>query len=94
MDAHRIGGCAEVTTEQLDRFLADVITTEATTMMKASLLIEVRRLWAYRDQLPEPVRLPAPEPWQGEDPKTCSADTSVHETTARPAWPPTPSSRC
>ena len=69
LDAHRIGGCAEVTTEQLDRYLADVITTEATTMMKASLLIEVRRLWAYRDRLPEPVRLPAAEPWQGEDPK-------------------------
>ncbi|WP_211337494.1 hypothetical protein [Lentzea atacamensis] len=45
-----------------------MITTETTTGMKSSLLIEVRRLWTYRDRLPEPMRLPAPEPWQGHDP--------------------------
>lgn len=69
LDTHQITGCDQVSTEDLDRYLADVVTTEITANMKASLLIEVRRLWSYRDRLPEPMRLPAAEPWAGEDPK-------------------------
>lgn len=69
LDTHRISSCEQVTAADLERYLADVITAEATTSMKACLLVEVRRLWAYRERLPEAVRLPACEPWQGEDVK-------------------------
>jgi hypothetical protein len=51
LDTHRITSCDRVTIEDLDRYLADVITLEATTSMKSSLLVEVRRLWG----LPRPV---------------------------------------
>jgi integrase len=69
LDTHRITSCDRVTIEDLDRYLADVITLEATTSMKSSLLVEVRRLWGYRDQLPTAMRLPEMEPWHGDDPK-------------------------
>lgn len=69
LDSHGIGGCDRVGAEDLDRYLADVTTAEITANMKANLLIEVRRLWSYRDRLPEPMRLPAAEPWAGEEPK-------------------------
>ncbi|MGW9210993.1 hypothetical protein ACWGR4_28905 [Embleya sp. NPDC055664] len=68
LDNHRIDRCDLVHARDLNRYLADVVASEATTSKKSSLLVEVRRLWNHRDQLPAPLRLPEAEPWQGEDP--------------------------
>ena len=58
-----------VTEQHLDRYLSDVVSSETSSEHKAELLIEVRRLWSYRERLPEPMRLPADPPWGGDRPR-------------------------
>lgn len=69
LDSHGINSFDAVTNDALDRYLNDVILTEATTTMKAALLIEVRRLWSYRERIAAVMRLPAAVLWDGEEPQ-------------------------
>ena len=69
LHGHRVGSLDVVTGRHLDRYLADVVSSETSSGHKAELLIEVRRLWSYRDQLPEAMRLPIDPPWGGERPR-------------------------
>jgi hypothetical protein len=68
LDVRGIGHISEVSSSHLDDYLADVVATEASTSVKSSLLVAVRRLWAYRSRLPEPMQLPAAPPWHGDRP--------------------------
>lgn len=56
---------ADVTTEHLDIYLADVVASDRSNDLKAALLSEVVRFWAYRTRLPELMRLPIPPSWDG-----------------------------
>jgi integrase len=67
LETHAVSSPDAVTAQHLDSYLHDVVTTENTPHRKACLLMEVRRLWSYRDRLPESMRLPASPPWNGED---------------------------
>jgi integrase len=69
LDSHAVTSLTAVTAQHLDRYLHDVVITETTENMKSGLLVEVRRLWSYRDSLPESMRLPASPPWDGEEPR-------------------------
>jgi integrase len=69
LHSHGIPSFTAVTAQHLDSYLRDVAITEATSNMKAALLVEVRRLWCYRDRLAEAMRLPAAPPWDGEEPR-------------------------
>ncbi len=64
---HGITSFDQVTTAGLDRFLDSVRAMESSAHVKAAYLIEVRRLWCYRNRLPDAMRLPATPPWDGED---------------------------
>lgn len=69
LDGHGVRSFAEVTTQDLDLYLTDVVTSDASDSMKSSLLTEVIRFWSYRTRLPEPMRMLAPPPWDGEQPR-------------------------
>ncbi len=57
---------AQVTLSILDDYLTWVGAQEIGLTARGSELLEVRRLWSYRSVLPPRMRLPAPEPWDGE----------------------------
>lgn len=69
LQAHDLASFGAVTEQHLDSYLNDVVNTETTGEHKAELLSEVRRLWSYRQRLPESMRLPAGPPWGGERPR-------------------------
>jgi hypothetical protein len=69
LHSHGIHSFAAVTSQHLDSYLRDVAITETTNTVRSGLLVEVRRVWSYRDRLPEPMRLPAAPPWDGEEPR-------------------------
>jgi integrase len=68
LDARDIARIADVTPELLEQYATDVAALEATTNLRTALLIEVRRLWSYRDLLPDDDRLPQAPPWSGARP--------------------------
>lgn len=69
LHCHHVASFGAVTEQHLRSYRRDVVNTEATSEHKAELLIEVRRLGSYREQLPESMRLPAAPPWGGERPR-------------------------
>jgi hypothetical protein len=69
LHGHRVASFGAVTEQHLDSYLSDVVNSETTSEHKAELLIEVRRLWSYRERLPEAMRLPAAPPWGGDRPR-------------------------
>lgn len=69
LDSHGVGSFNTVTPQHLDRYLQDIQATEATDNLKSGLLVEVRRLWSYRNRLPEPLQLPVSPPWDGDEPR-------------------------
>jgi integrase len=69
LGGHRVGSFGAVTDRHLDDYLRDVVASEISSELKAALLIEVRRLWAYRDRLPGSMRLPVSPPWGGDRPR-------------------------
>ncbi len=68
LDAHDISRVADVTADHLDDYAADVAALEATASHRASLLVEVRRLWSYRSLLPDDLQLPEAPPWGHDRP--------------------------
>lgn len=68
LDGRGIQSFAEVTADDLDLYLTDVVSSEATDSMKSRLLTEVLRFWSYRTRLPESMRMPTVPPWDGEQP--------------------------
>lgn len=69
LGCHHVGSFGAVTEQHLDSYLSDVVNSETSSEHKAELLIEVRRLWSYREQLPDSMGLPAAPPWGGERPR-------------------------
>ncbi len=65
-EVHRDGA---ITQRHLDAYLHTVLSGETSLDHKAAMLIEVRRLWAYRDRVPALLRLPAAPPWNGDRPR-------------------------
>jgi hypothetical protein len=58
---------SQITHELLDDYLRDVVDTDDLALdRKYRLIVEVRRLWCYRDSLPGPMRLPVLPPWGGD----------------------------
>jgi hypothetical protein len=72
----------QVTLELLDGYLRDLADEGPDLEQAYRRLAEVRRLWAYRAVLPPGMRLPAPPPWAGKTPATCSAASAA---TPKPA---------
>ncbi|MDG4795453.1 hypothetical protein [Micromonospora sp. WMMD1082] len=68
LDSRNVARIADVTDADLDDYATDVAKLEASANTRAGLLLEVRRLWAYRLLLPEDVQLPQPPPWNGDPP--------------------------
>jgi len=68
LHGRRVGSFGAVTEQHLDSYLSDVMNSETTSEHKAALLIEVRRVWSYRERLPEAMRLPVDPPWSGDRP--------------------------
>lgn len=54
---------SQVTADLLDDYLTEIARTAPSLRQRYSRVTEVRRLWAYRSTLPEPMRLPEPFPW-------------------------------
>lgn len=67
LHVHGITSFEQVTPAGLDRFLDSVRVMESSPQVKAPYLIEIRRLWCYRNRLPDAMRLPATPAWDGED---------------------------
>ncbi|MET7774137.1 hypothetical protein [Nocardia sp. NPDC005366] len=63
---HRITEFRQITPALLDRYLDHLIDTDLSLDRKHDCVIEVRRLWCYRDHLPEHMRLPTLPPWGGD----------------------------
>ncbi|WP_369035481.1 hypothetical protein [Streptomyces adonidis] len=57
----------QVTLDHLESYLDALKDGDDTLDRQYRCIIEVRRLWAYRDVLPTVLRLPEPPPWGGED---------------------------
>ena len=62
-----ISSLADVTHQDLDRYLEAVRDSESNLSKQAALLNAVRRLWVLRDLLPPDGRLPEAPPWKGND---------------------------
>jgi integrase len=69
LDVRAITRIGDVTGQDLDAFLDDVAGGETPAGTKRGLLMEVLRLWAYRELLPADMQLPAAAPWCGEFPR-------------------------
>ncbi|SKH61826.1 phage integrase family protein [Mycobacteroides abscessus subsp. massiliense] len=69
LSSHKIDRFADVTTEHLNQYLADILASDLTVMMKAVRLVEIPRFWSYRSLLPESVQLRVPVPWNGVEPR-------------------------
>jgi integrase len=61
---------AEVTTDDLDAYLRDVLAAGRGADLMADRVNEIRRLWAARALLPVGDRLPGTPPWHGADTAT------------------------
>lgn len=56
----------EFTPVQLELILDDISDLPLSINSKGMMISETRRLWAYRDAVPEVLRLPERQPWLGE----------------------------
>jgi integrase len=65
--ARGIDRLGDVTDQDLDGYLADLLVAPAATRVRAGRINEVRGLWSYRELLPPAGRLPTTPPWQGDD---------------------------
>jgi integrase len=67
LHGRRIARLDQVTGEDLDAYLRDVLAAGRGVGLMADRVNEVRRLWAHRALLPAGDRLPDAPPWQGTD---------------------------
>ncbi|MEV8119612.1 hypothetical protein AB0268_04355 [Pseudarthrobacter oxydans] len=56
----------ELSAAKLDLLLDNMATLDLSYLAKGRMICETRRLWAYRDVVPEVLRLPERQPWLGE----------------------------
>lgn len=56
----------ELSAAKLDLMLDHISALDLSHLAKGRMISETRRLWAYRDVVPEALRLPEPQPWLGE----------------------------
>jgi integrase len=63
MDERGIPRICDLTADDLELYRAHVITVAGSGNRRADHLHAVRALWAYRDHLPAPCRLPPARPW-------------------------------
>ncbi|NKY29915.1 hypothetical protein [Nocardia gamkensis] len=63
---HDVTELQDVTAELLDDYLIDLSARDMSPLAKHKRIREVRRLWSYRDALPEQMRLPPLPPWGGD----------------------------
>lgn len=62
-DSQGIGNLREATPEILDRLLGDLSSAPLTFDQKRMIIVELRRLWCYRDVVPAHLQLPTSHPW-------------------------------
>ncbi|MFJ1753314.1 hypothetical protein [Kitasatospora sp. NPDC088134] len=67
LDTQGFDAISSVTSKDLDDYLQAVIDSERTHGHRSDLLQAVRRLWSFREFMPEDGRLPARPPWGGRD---------------------------
>jgi integrase len=63
MDERGIPRICDLTTDDLELYRAHVIAVATSGNRRADHLHAVRALWAYREHLPAPCRLPSARPW-------------------------------
>jgi integrase len=96
-DSRVLASLGHLDTAALDLFLSHLRGLECSTDVKSRVLTEVRRLWSYRELLPERLRLPDPLPWGDDDVRDLVGPTRtalenrtprIHDTTLVPllAW--------
>lgn len=66
VEAQGLRSMQDLTSRRLDEFLGHVGTLDVSTDVKSRRLVEVRRLWAYRELLPLQLQLPGAMPWGAE----------------------------
>lgn len=64
--ARGVGQLSEVTPDDYDTYLTEILNAETTLEERQRLVTEVRRLWSYREQMPAKDALPDIPPWGGE----------------------------
>ncbi|MFD4764181.1 integrase SAM domain protein [Streptomyces sp. NPDC058439] len=64
----------EVNDRDLDLYLDHVLSMQASTSTRRSLLNAVRAVWAYAPHLPPECRMSVAEPWQGRSPGELAED--------------------
>ncbi|MFE0055385.1 hypothetical protein [Streptomyces sp. NPDC059003] len=67
LELHGFSEVSQMTSEDLEDFLDAVRDAELTHSNRCDILQCVRRLWAFREQLPASGRLPQAPPWGGKD---------------------------
>ncbi|KRE72675.1 hypothetical protein [Arthrobacter sp. Soil762] len=65
-EEHGIISLNELSPARLDLMLADIAVLDLSNGRKGMMVSETRRLWAYREVVPEILRMPEPQPWLGE----------------------------
>jgi integrase len=97
-DSRGVGSLQHLDPAAQDLFLGHLRELECSAGVKGKVLAEVRRLWSYRELLPELLRLPDPLPWGSEDVRDLLGATRrglienrtprIHDTTLVPllAW--------
>lgn len=70
LDARAITEIRQVTTEDLEAYLADLLAAGHSRDAVRERITAVRRLWFWREHLPQTDRLPQVPPWQGADATT------------------------
>ncbi|MGM7774740.1 hypothetical protein ACSVHC_23680 [Arthrobacter sp. KNU-44] len=65
-EEHGITSLNELSPARLDLMLADIADLDLSKGAKGMMISETRRLWAYREVVPEILRMPEPQPWLGE----------------------------
>ena len=89
-----ISSLADVTHQDLDRYLEAVRDSESNLSKQAALLNAVRRLWVLRDLLPPDGRLPEAPPWKGKDNRILGRTRYDLENRTRRIPEPTMSALC
>jgi integrase len=70
LDVRGITRLADTGHRELDAYLSDLLVAEISRDTLLERVNAVRRLWSWRECLPERDRLPQAPPWQGEDPQS------------------------